>query len=241
MIYWIPGSMFCLIIGFGAWTGSRLEEANYQLRETQSEMRRLAVTAERERIARDLHDLLGHTLSVLAVKADLARRLMDSNPAAVHQELEDIQQTARDGLRQTRQAVAGMREGSLKLEIAQARHSLAAAAVEVTEHCDDAPLPDDYEAALAMVMRESATNVLRHAKATECHIALTQDDDELQLSVCDNGRGDADLSSKADGNGLRGMRERLIALGGRLTISSSHDRGTSITACLPLPQQGAET
>ncbi len=204
-------------------------ERDAELRLTQDEVRRLAVAAERERIGRDLHDLLGHTLSLVAIKSELARRLVRRDPAAAERELADIEGVARQALAEVREAVTGMRVAALTAELASARAMLEADDVRLDVAGLDAPLPPAVEAAFALGLREAVTNVHRHAHATRVEVRLVTRDDTVELRVRDDGRGGAAVR----GNGLAGMAERLAALGGRLSLTSERDRGTELVMEAP--------
>ncbi len=204
-------------------------ERDAVLRLTQDEVRRLAIAAERERIGRDLHDLLGHTLSLVAIKSELARRLVSRDPVAAERELADIEGVARQALAEVREAVTGMRAAALAHELASARVMLEAGDVRLDVAGLDAPLQPAVEAAFALGLREAITNVHRHAHATRVEVNLVTRDRTAELRVRDNGRGGA----ASRGNGLAGMEERLAALGGRLSLVSEHGRGTEVVMQVP--------
>lgn len=225
---WASGVFFGVMSGFGVLMQADLEARNRRLVEAQEEVRRLAASAERERIARDLHDLLGHTLTLVAVKADLAARLCDRDLPAARREMEEVAAAARDALSEVRTAVTGMKGASLALEIERARAMLGAAKVEAHIRADAPSQDPNREAVLAMALREAVTNVIRHAQATCCTIGLDADRDGLRLSVRDDGRG----GPIQEGSGLSGMRARLLAAGGRLDVESGA-QGVRITAWLP--------
>ncbi len=205
-----------------------------QLRLSHDEIRRLAASAERERIGRDLHDLLGHTLSLVALKSELAARLVERDAAAAGREMREVERVARAALAEVRTAVSGLRAPKLMAELAAARLLLETAGIHVDNRIAATNLPEALDAALAMVLRESATNILRHAQATRVVIHLEQDAARVRLCIRDDGRG----GIAREGNGLAGMRERLTALGGALTIDAPAGRGTHLRAELPL-QRGA--
>lgn len=199
------------------------------LRLSQEEVSRLAALAERERIGRDLHDLLGHTLSVIAIKSELAARVAERDPAAAKAEIEDVERIAREALGQVRGAVAGMRAIGLKAELANARLALAAVEVDFEYHCSEHPVHAEVETVLALALRESVTNIIRHARARRVSARYSLDGDRVVLWVRDDGRGGAQL----DGNGLTGMRERVEALGGALSLVSLAGQGTELEVRLP--------
>ena len=203
------------------------------LRLSHDEVRRLAAVGERERIGRDLHDLLGHTLSMVALKADLAARLVERDPAGAQREIGEVGGIARDALAQVRQAVSGIRAAGLAAELASARLLLETDGVTFDYRLDDtvagAGLPPEVETALAMTLREAVTNLQRHAHAHAAQAIFSHDGDAIRLQVRDDGRGGA----LVPGNGLSGMRERIEALGGQLRVDGN-GAGTCIDARIPL-------
>jgi two-component system sensor histidine kinase DesK len=202
---------------------------------SQAEVRRLAAVAERERIGRDLHDLLGHTLSLVAIKGELAGKLVGRDPAAAGREIDEVAQIAREALVQVRTAVTGMRAAALAGELASARALLESCGVELSCRQDARELPPPIETALAMIVREAATNIQRHAGATRATVEIRSDaagdhGPAVALCVSDNGRG----GITARGNGLAGIGERVRALGGTFEIDSPAGAGTVLRARLPV-------
>lgn len=209
-----------------------------RLRLSQQEVERLARSTERERIARDLHDLLGHTLSVVAVKSELARRLAERDGSAAAAHLGEIEAVAREALQQVREAVSGMRSTELAVELANARLALLSAGSVLDVQCDPLPpLSAAQEDALGMALREATTNVIRHAAASRVEIVLRREGRVLRLDVQDDGRGLA--PGPVAGNGLSGMRERLAALGGSVQLDGPAGMGTHLRVLLPLDGPGA--
>ena len=232
-IAWLSGVGFSIMAAGGTLLQADLERRNRLLFEAQAEIRVLAASSERERIARDLHDLLGHTLTLVAVKADLASRLLARNDgAAARREVDDVAAAARNALAEVRLAVTGMRGASLAAEAARARAALVAAGIEPTIRVGAAPPGADptREAVLAMALREAVTNVVRHAAgARSCTVAVAAEPNGgLLLSIADDGAGGA----TGEGAGLAGMRTRLAAVGGALQVESD-GTGTRVTARLP--------
>jgi two-component system sensor histidine kinase DesK len=201
-----------------------------ELRLTQDEVGRLAAMAERERIGRDLHDLLGHTLSLVALKSELAGRLVDRDPAAAKAQIGEVETVARQALAQVREAVVGIRATGLQAELAAARLALLSADVRLDHRLAPVALPPAAESVLAMALREAVTNVLRHASAGRVEVELSQRAGKLCLSIADDGRGGA----LTPGNGLAGMRERLATVGGSLEIDSPAGAGTRLLLSLPI-------
>lgn len=189
----------------------------------------MARIAERERIGRDLHDLLGHTLSVIVLKSELASRLADRDPARAIAEIRDVERVSREALAEVRKAVRGYRAEGLAHEIANAERVLVAAGIAVEIHAGKASLPPDEDRALAFALREAVTNVVRHAAATRCVITLKHDAGRTVLEVRDDGRG----GLAPEGSGLSGMRERLRQVAG--TLDRDGREGTRLVVTLPSP------
>jgi two-component system sensor histidine kinase DesK len=211
-----------LSVGISMVFFGQLIQRNGELREAQHEIARLAVSEERARLARDLHDSLGHSLTVVAVKSELARKLVARDPAKAEAEIADIERLARQGLHELRAAVAGYRDVDLAAELASARVALTAAGIEA--HLPDSGdvVRDDLRALFGWVVREGVTNVIRHSGARECWIELTA----TTATVRDDGAtaGTA-LTAIGGGNGLRGLRERTDAIGARLRSGPRADGG----------------
>ncbi|GAA1304168.1 two-component sensor histidine kinase [Planotetraspora silvatica] len=182
----------------------------FQVRQAQKEVARLAANEERLRISRDLHDLLGHSLSLIVLKSELARRLAEQGDERAVQEVADIESVARQALVEVREAVTGYRQRSLSEEIDGARSALAAAGVELTVRTSGTPLPDVLDGLLGWAVREAVTNVVRHARATRCEITLTYGKAGALLEVADNGVS----GPYQPGSGLTGLMERVGAAGG---------------------------
>lgn len=207
-------------------------EREAALKLSHDEVRRLAALAERERIGRDLHDLLGHTLSLVALKSDLAGRLMERDPVAARREIDDVSRVARDALAQVRRAVSGIRAAGLAAELASAKLLLESDGVAFSYTAEPVPIPSDLETVLALTLREAVTNIQRHARASLAEVSLSVTARQVSLHVRDNGAGSAVV---VPGNGLTGMRERVEARGGRLRIKSIPRQGTRVEITLPLP------
>lgn len=208
-----PVLVFSLVIGAAGVVDAERDRMQARLRHADEEIERLATIAERERIARDLHDLLGHTLSVIVLKSELAARLLPTDPNRAEQEVREVEQTARSALAEVRSAVAGYRAKGLRAELLNARRALSAAGVDLEATIDLPALPAEHEAALALALREAATNVARHADADHTTVHAHATPDEVTLEISDDGRG----AGRPDGAGLAGMRERITALGGQVS------------------------
>lgn len=212
-----------------------------ELHRTRQELARTAVGAERLRFSRDLHDLLGHSLSVISVKAQAARRSLPTDPEAAARHASDIETLSRDALAEVRQAVHGYRQTTLDAEVERAAGALRAAGVETEVVRREDALTPDQEDLLAWVVREGATNVLRHANARRARILIVGDAHAVTVVIEDDGTGpdqDEDavspdgLSGSITGSGLAGLRERLSTAGG--TLSTQGDaRGFRLSVRVP--------
>ncbi len=226
--WWGPSLLFIVMTGGVTMSTVAFYERTQALLASQEEVRRLAGTAERERITRDLHDVIGRTLTLVALKADLAGKLLDRDPAAARAELTAIAEAARSGLAEVRAALAGQVGGTLAHETSASLAALETAGIEPVVTGDPAAVPADAGAVLAMTLREAVTNVIRHAGARHCAIGFEAGAGDARLVVEDDGVG---LSFR-EGNGLRGMRQRLVAAGGRLELQSLQP-GTRLEASVP--------
>ncbi|MFE7261491.1 sensor histidine kinase [Streptomyces sp. NPDC057592] len=218
-----------------------LAETVMELRATRQELARTAVEKERLRFSRDLHDLLGHTLSVIVVKSEAARRLAPRDMDAALTQVADIESVGRQALTEIREAVTGYREGSLATELDRARSALTAAGIEPVLRRSGPPLAPQTEALLGWVVREAVTNVVRHSHATTCSFVLDGTAERVRLTVTDDGRGpdpDAPATPGIGGTGLTGLTERLAAAGGSLRASPGPERGFVVTAQLPVDEPG---
>ncbi|HEX7349174.1 MAG TPA: sensor histidine kinase [Rhodanobacteraceae bacterium] len=229
-IVWVTLIACCVAFGqHSAWT---IWRRNAEVRLSHDEVRRLAASAERERIGRDLHDLLGHTLSMVALKSELAERLIERDPGTAKREMAEVARVAREALAQVRSAVSGIRAAALASELASARLLLETAGVHVDYFNDGQELPPDVETCLAMVLREAVTNIHRHARANNVEVSVIAGVERAVMRVRDDGRGGVG----AYGNGLTGMRERISARGGEIWIDSPQGKGTVLEVRLPLPR-----
>jgi two-component system, NarL family, sensor histidine kinase DesK len=220
-----------LAVGFMNINFMLKHQRDAELKLSHDEVRRLASLAERERIGRDLHDLLGHTLSLITLKSELANRLFERDPAAARREIADVERVARDALSQVRRAVTGIRAAGIAAELASAKLLLESNGIRLDYTIADIAMPLEVETALAMTVREAVTNIQRHARAMSARVNLETEHKRLVLSVHDDGCGGAIVP----GNGLSGMRERLRSIGAELQVESQRGRGTRLRASLPLP------
>jgi two-component system, NarL family, sensor histidine kinase DesK len=224
-------ALFPMIIGAGNTFFAERNRMNRRLRKANEEIENLAKVAERERIARDLHDVLGHTLSVITLKSELAGKLLDRDPERARKEIGEVEEISRKALSDVRDAIRGYRSQGLVAELANAKTTLETAGLAV--QCDAATtvkLPAVQESVLSLAVREAVTNVVRHAQARTCRMRLEQQNGSCRLEIQDDGRG----SSNGEGNGLRGMRERVEMLGG--TLRRHTESGTTLTITLPLKE-----
>ena len=231
--FYVPAVLIAGVVGGVNVHYAQMWASNAKIRMAQSEVEHLAKIAERERIARDLHDVLGHTLSVIALKSELASKLLDRDPARAAQEIREVNEVARDALAQVRSAVTGYRAAGLSAEFEAMRKAFDTAGVTLNVEAEAGPLPPAHENALALALREASTNVLRHAQAKTCRVRLAYRNNAALLEIQDDGKG----GETREGNGLIGMRERVVALGGSLVRDGRSGMRLEIT--LPLSSQPA--
>ncbi len=207
---WGSAMVFSALVGSLVIHFSQRQRLTNRLLAAREQAERMAQIAERERIARDLHDLLGHTLSLIILKSELASRLAEKDVTRAVAEIRDVEQISRDALAQVRSAVRGYRSAGIASELRQAHDALETAGIRVETSVEPATLSPAQESVFAMALREGVTNVVRHAQATVCRVTLRHDGAYCELEIADNGRG----GPLEEGSGLAGMRERVEALGG---------------------------
>jgi two-component system sensor histidine kinase DesK len=222
--------VLCLLTGFALRGTRHLVSVNAELVEARDELARNAVADERLRFARDLHDLLGHSLSLIALKSELAGRLAERDPVRARQEMADVEEAARRALAEVRDAVSGYRQVSYAQALVEARSALSAAGVGLRAASVAPSLPGKIDAVLGWVIREATTNVLRHSRATSVSVELVTDGRNARLTVTDDGVG----GNAPPGAGLAGLAERLETLGGRLDSGPAGGRGFRLVADVPL-------
>jgi two-component system sensor histidine kinase DesK len=225
--FWAPAALFSVLIGaLGIHYAERARD-RVRLSRAEDEIEHMAKVAERERIARDLHDVLGHTLSLIVLKSELASKLSESDASRAAQEIKDVERISREALAQVRSTIRGYYARSLQAEAEQAATALEAAGIKV--NCDfvSCDIPAAHEGVLALALREAVTNVIRHAKATSCELSLHAAPEGCRLEIADDGCGQL----SPEGLGLTGMRQRVEALGGELHRDAS--AGTRIQITLP--------
>ena len=236
----------CMLAGAIVFAMIKLFSVVIQLKETRQELARVAVADERLRFSRDLHDLLGHTMSVVAIKAEAVRRLAPGNIDAAIAQAESIEEISRKALSEIREAVSGYRETSLSEELDRARSLLSAARIVPVVQESGPPLLSQAEHLLAWIVREGVTNVVRHSGAKHCEITLDRGAEPVSLSISDDGTGcpgattdDQGRPDRPDeaGNGLRGLTERVSAAGGTLEAGPT-EKGFQLLVTLPGRGQG---
>jgi len=225
-LFW--AGFFSTVVSLANIFFSQKKRAGEKLQMAHDEIEHLAKVAERERIARDLHDVLGHTLSVIILKSELAGKLIDIDSARAKAEIADVENTSRVALSEVRSTIRGYRVHSLEAEIKQAAATLQTAGVSLKADQSLVSLTPVQESVVALVVREAMTNVVRHSAAHHCQLRLAPENGNCILEIEDDGRGGHHL----EGNGLRGMRERIEALGGTLTRATNP--GTKIMIQFPL-------
>lgn len=234
-----PGLVIPALLGGFAMVGvKQLVRTMQELRAARQTAAQLAATEERLRLARDLHDLLGHSLSLITLKSELAGRMLPGRPEEAAQQVADIEQVSRQALVDVREAVSGYRRPTLAAEVASARTALRSAGVAARVHVPDKlpGLAPEGEGALAWALREAVTNVVRHSGASLCVVVLTASGGEAALTVSDDGRGPS--AAHAPGNGLTGLAERLVLAGGSVSTTRAGDGGFRLTATVPLRAAG---
>jgi two-component system sensor histidine kinase DesK len=231
-----------VLAGLGMTAVRQLIAANADLYATRAELADLAVTADRERLARELHDLLARTLSLIAVKAELASRLSARGDPGASAELSDVQRLARQAVRDVREAVSGSVSPGLETELRAAETALRSAGIQARTEWNGEDVDPAYESTLAWAVREAVTNVVRHSRARTCWIRLRSIAGSTTLEIEDDGRGPV---QGGDGTGLQGLADRVHALGGTLELQPLDPRGFCVRVRLGVaaqrPTNGAMT
>ncbi len=198
----------------------RLSDALRELQAAREQLARQAVIEERLRMARDLHDLLGHTLSLITLKSELAGRLLEKDHPMATQEIHEVERVARQALRDVREAVAGYRQHTLRGDLDGARQILEAAGIACTIAYEVRSLPQHADAVLGWVVREGVTNVIRHSRANHCLIHINSSDDAVRAEISNDGDPRQESNPVEWGSGLSGLAERVANEGGRLEAST---------------------
>jgi two-component system sensor histidine kinase DesK len=214
---------------------ARLASALREVHAARGELARMAVMEERLRMARDLHDLLGHTLAMITLKSELAARLVAENPAQAAQEMREVEQAARQTLREVRAVVAGAQQPMLQAELEGARQLLAAAGIAYTIEQTAEALPASVDAVLAWTIREGVTNVIRHSRASWCRVRIMASDRRVSAEITNNvvPPREPTRASGSTGTGLAGLTDRVTAHAGEL-MAESLDDGFRLWVELPL-------
>jgi two-component system sensor histidine kinase DesK len=230
----VQAAVVISLAGAAAVAVSQLQRTNGALRRAEARVQQLAVEQERARVARDLHDLLGQSLSLIQVKLQVLGQVLH-DPSRAARELAEVDNLTRRALQETRQAVSGYRQPTLAAEIAGAQIACTAAGIVLDVADTTGPMPTPVESTLAWSLREAVTNVVRHSAATTCHIRLHHTGGDAHLGVCDNGRG---VPAEHTESGLRTLRERVAAAGGTITAGNHGDGGFALRVSLPLDDGG---
>ena len=230
--FYLPGIVFTFLIG-----GVNIYQHDISLKRkelilSQNEVRHLARTSERERIARDLHDLIGHTFSVITLKAELANKLIDKDLAKARDEISALENISRDALSQIREVVTGYRTSDLNTELAHAKYVLESNDISFFYQFDEFDISEHINKELAIILKELVTNILKHSEADRVEVVVKQQEDSARLQVKDDGVGFSEQQHQ--GFGLKGMSERVSKLHGELSIESSS--GTFIDIRIPLAE-----
>lgn len=223
-----------VLLPFNLYNRNKREKLEGQLEDAHERISELIILEERERIARDLHDILGQKLSLIGLKSDLASRLLDKNTEAAEKELMDIRQTASAALKEVRDLVDDIRMTKLTDELIRVQQILKAAEMRftVTGNPQFLGIPPLIENVLSMCLKEAVTNIVKHSYATICHFTFEQTIDALQITIQDDGIGIPARGKNLPGNGLQGIRERLEFVNGQLEIRT--DSGTELFIRVPI-------
>jgi two-component system, NarL family, sensor histidine kinase DesK len=225
--------IYCVAIGALLRGYVYLAEVNRELQAARGEIARLAVGEERLRFARDLHDLLGHSLSVIALKSELAGRLIGADPDRAAREVEDIEGVARDALVEVREAVSGYRRMTLADELRGAEVALTAAGIEPSVGRPSVTFPPEVESVLAWAVREGTTNVIRHSGARHCAIRVHAGMADAGVEIVDDGEAGGSETAAAPGTGLAGLQERVARRHGRLEAARRPEGGFRLAVNMP--------
>ena len=224
-----------VLLPFNLYNRGKREKLEGQLEYARERISELIILEERERIARDLHDILGQKLSLIGLKSDLASRLIYKNSEAAEKELMDIRQTASTALKEVRELVDDIRMTKLADELIRVQHVLKAAEMNYTVTGNPEfvnKVPPLVENVLSMCLKEAVTNIVKHSYASVCHFTFEETTDELKMSIQDDGIGIPAKGKNLPGNGLQGIRERLEFVNGRLDIDTKH--GTELLIRVPI-------
>jgi two-component system sensor histidine kinase DesK len=235
MLFSIPFFLIMLVSPFGIRSMNRRQQLEKELDQAKERIKELVKREERVRIARDLHDTLGHTLSLITLKSQLVEKLAVKDPQRAQKEAKEIYQTSRAALRQVRELVSDMRAITVTEELAETSEILRVAGIRMdiegeAELEDVAPLTQNI---LSLCIKEAITNIVKHSQATLCRISIGMTERMIMIRIEDNGIGPEQQGTIRYGNGLNGMKERLSLIEGSLTISSGDKQGTSTVITVP--------
>ncbi|MCF6193748.1 MAG: sensor histidine kinase [Kangiellaceae bacterium] len=232
--FYVPAIVFTFMIG-----GINIYQHDIDLKQqelilSQQEVRHLARTSERERIARDLHDLIGHTFSIITLKAELAGKLVGKNELQAKQEIKELENISRDALKQIREVVTGYRTSDLNTELAHAKYVLQSNEIVFDYQFDEFEMNEIINKELAIIIKEAVTNILKHSEASRASVVIHKTNLNIEMQIIDDGTG---FSSKKEnlGFGLKGISERVEKLSGKLVIESQS--GTKLLVVLPWVSQ----
>jgi two-component system sensor histidine kinase DesK len=216
--FWIPATLFSFIIGLMLIHQEEVDRKNKAIKLSQQQIQALAQTAERERISRDLHDILGHSLSVITLKSELASKMIDKEMPLekIRNEIKQVEQLSRETLAQVRGAVTGYNQATIDTELLQAGVATDAANITLNTTISSMPLSPTIESQLALILREAITNIIRHADTQQAWVSLSNNDSTIELSISDQGN----MENYQANTGLNNMRERINKLGGSMIIES---------------------
>ncbi|MGR3208903.1 histidine kinase [Bacillus glycinifermentans] len=232
LFYFLPFLVIMLISPYGIRSMNRRMELEQELDEANQQIKELVKREERVRIARDLHDTLGHTLSLLTLKSQLVQRTIASDPERARKEAREMETTSRAALKQVRELVSDMKTATIAEELIHIQQILRAADVtfEYMGGSDFSNIPPVTQNIVSMCIREAATNIVKHSRATHCTISISQTDEKISITIKDDGMG-MDQQTPF-GNGLRGMKERLALIDGALDVSTHN--GTVLNITVPI-------
>jgi two-component system, NarL family, sensor histidine kinase DesK len=244
LVYHVDGSktaaqvLTIFMLGIAMTWVRRMVVVIHELRKAREQVARLAVNEERLRFARDLHDLLGHSLSTIALKIQVARRVVRRNPDAAERELEEVEALTQRSLAEVREAVGGYRKTTLASELEGARSALAAAGIEASVRTEGT-LTEEIGSVLAWTIREGVTNVIRHSGAGRCDILVRGGGTAATVEITDDGHGSVPIPllgrGRDSGSGLKGLTERVRAAGGQLESGRRSGGGFRLAASVPIP------
>ncbi|WP_405106439.1 sensor histidine kinase [Paenibacillus sp. FSL K6-1217] len=239
ILFMLPFLMMMLVTPFGIRSINRRRSLERELDEAKERIKEMVKREERMRIARDLHDTMGHTLSLITLKSQLVEKLVLKNPERAQAEAREIERTSRAALRQVRELVSEMRAVSVAEELAGAEEMLRSAeiALEVEGEVALPGVSDLTQNILSLCIKEGVTNIVKHSHADWCRISITMTAGEVQIAVEDNGIGveacGSESADRRDGNGMKGMGERLALIDGSLTLAQRPGGGTRLTVVIP--------